>query len=471
MRLTASNKRPSPATAHPFRDANGPLIHFMPSTQTEPSPDPTFDLERIVARLKKNFGILLMCLLVSVAIGLGYTFLSEAKYEARTTLFFPPRPPSVLGQSGVTDASAGASLLGAAGPTPLKIFRGFLESQTALDYVAARSSLPRQKIVDIRSFSEDSAASMLTVSIILADQAEAKTLLTNHLAALTRINATISEKYVRDESQTLVVELSRQTRVLAEADRRLIEFEKSSGSAPSLGVGPSTSPATINKWQEQLLRAQTEYASISAAIDKASERFRAAVAQGGEAPIDIPPVKKLRPLLVDAESELRLKRKTLGDDAPEIRHLKLRIAELQGDLKRELNRYLSSVQKGLLDPTDGGGGGSADVTGMLLRQVSLEAEIKSLTPLATVAPDEAGTLTKLARIVAIQTEIVRTATLQLETAKLLALRDPNKWSLLDPPRIMEKPVNKRYGTVTAVCAAIGLFIGILWAMNFGRRPD
>jgi len=203
----------------------------------------------------------------------------------------------------------------------------------------------------------------------------------------------------------------------------------------------------------------------------ASERFRAAAGQGGAAPIDIPPVRRLRPQLVDAEYQLRLLRQSLGEDAPEVDHLKKQIEIIQQELKMELSKYLSSVKQRLLDPTEGGGGGGGDMSGLLLHQVALEAEIKSLTTLATLAPGEASTLAKLDFDVSLQSELVQEATLQLQNAKLLALRDPNKWSLLDPPRIMEKPVNKRYGMVTAACTMAGLFVGILWAMNFGRRPD
>ena len=72
-----------------------------------------------------------------------------------------------------------------------QIFRGFLESQTALDFVASRSKLERLKIVDIRNFSEDAGANLLTLSIVLPDGELAKRLLTLHLDALELIGEEI----------------------------------------------------------------------------------------------------------------------------------------------------------------------------------------------------------------------------------------------------------------------------------------
>jgi len=433
------------------------------------NPDPTFDLERILARLRRNLGSIVCLLIVALAIGLGYTFFVPAKYEARTTLFFPTRMPSITGP-GATEASASASLLGAAGPTPIKIFRAFLESQTALDYVVSKSGVERQKLIDIRNFAEDSGASTLTMSIVLTDGGEAKNLLDYHLEALRSINNAVSEKYVSDEVSTLQKEVEATRQALRQADRKYIDYLRATGTAPTLPGNPAQSPAPVNEWQKQRDKALVDLAGVNALLDQATIRFKQAMGQGGQAPADIPPVRRLRPMLVDARTELGLKQRSLGPEAPEVKRLREKIAELEQDLRREVEKYYASVKKGLVDPTSGINS-PTEVSSMLLQKARLEAEINSLTPLVKLAPDESTNLTKLAREVAYRSEMLKTALVQLEMEKLLALRDPNKWSLLDPPRIMEKPVNKRFGQMTAISAAVGLFLGIGWALNFGRRPE
>jgi uncharacterized protein involved in exopolysaccharide biosynthesis len=125
----------------------------------------------------------------------------------------------------------------------------------------------------------------------------------------------------------------------------------------------------------------------------------------------------------------------------------------------------------MIDPTKGetlGASAGQDLGGLLLKQVSLEAEIEALSRLAKVAPSEQGQHPHLTLQVNIQSDLVKYATMQLESARLQLLRDPNKWSLLDPPRINPKPVNKKYAAVAAFSALAGLLISFVWAINFGR---
>jgi uncharacterized protein involved in exopolysaccharide biosynthesis len=148
------------------------------------------------------------------------------------------------------------------------------------------------------------------------------------------------------------------------------------------------------------------------------------------------------------------------------------IKNLKDELKSEVSAYVSSVDKGLIDPTAAPGSSSqgAAVSGMLERQVSLESEIDALSQLAKVAPSEQGTLAHLTLQVSIQSDLVRQATLQLEAARLQSLRDPNKWSLLDPPWVDPKPVNKKYFQISLFAIVGGLLLSCIWAINFGRKP-
>ena len=428
------------------------------------TPEPTLDLHYVLAKLRANWRAIFLVTVLAVGIGLLYTFLVPAKFKAEATLYFPSRPSTVLGAVGVTssDSSGGLSGLGS-GPTPIKIFHRFLESETCTAYVADKSGMKRKKIEDSRKFEEDPGASMLTVSVVLPDGDAARQLLQDHLDALSSINERISSSYLQDDTTAIQTELSTQQEKLDKSESDLVNFQKHANSAPS------TSPS---QWQTRLIQAKVDLASTNSSIQAASSVYRKALGTQGLSPSDIPPVQKLRPRLVDAEYQLNALTNTLGPDAPEVRHLEADIANLKKELRSEVSAYVASVNKGLIDPTASAAGANngADISGMLEHQVSLQSEIEALTQLAKVAPAEQGALSHLALQVSIQSELVKQATLQLETARLQALRDPNKWSLLDPPWVDPNPVNKHYLLIGAMTLLGGLLLGCIWAINFGRRP-
>lgn len=336
-----------------------------------------------------------------------------------------------------------------------------MESETCLEFVSQKSGIKPKGIIDNRKFEEDSGANMLTITITLPDGDKAKGLLQDHLKALALINERISSDYLADDTSSIQKELAAQKGKLDEAEKSLVAFQRKANSAPT--NAPSA-------WQARLLQAKIELASTRSSIKAASAVYRKSLNAQGLSPSDIPPVQKLRPKLVDAEYQLNVLLKSLGPDAPEVRHLTTEIDNLKRELQSEVAAYVSSINKGLVDPTRSGSPDQMKMNGMLDRQVALEAEVEALTQLAKVAPTEQGTLAHLALEVTIQSELVKQATLQLEAAKLQSLRDPNKWSLLDPPWVDPNPTNKRFLPAAAIAILAGLLVSLLWAFNFGRKP-
>jgi len=427
--------------------------------------EPTLDLHYVLAKLRANWRTIVGVVIISVSVALLVTFLLPAKYKAEATLYFPSRTSNVLSSGGVTTSDSQGGLSGlSSGPTPIKIFHRFLESETCLAFVADKSGLKRKKIEGSRAFTEDPGASMLTVSIVLPDADGAQRLLQNHLDALSQINERISDSYLQDDTDAIQRELSTQQAKLAKAESDLVDFQKRANTAPS---------TTPSQWQARLLQAKVDLASTQSSIAAASQVYRKALGTQGLSPSDIPPVQKLRPKLVDEQYQLDALLTTLGPDAPEVRHLTSDIDTLKTELKSEVAAYVGSVNKGLIDPTSttaAGASNGADVSGLLEHQVALQSEVEALTKLSKVAPTEEGTLSHLALEVSIQSDLVKQATVQLETARLQSLRDPNKWSLLDPPWVDPNPVNKNYLQFGIFAMLAGLFLSCVWAINFGKRP-
>jgi len=60
-----------------------------------------------------------------------------------------------------------------------------------------------------------------------------------------------------------------------------------------------------------------------------------------------------------------------------------------------------------------------------------------------------------------ETAIVAQLSEQTTIARIQADRDPNRWTLLDPPRIDERPVNKKFSRNGALGAIVGLIAGFM----------
>lgn len=427
-----------------------------------------FELNLILAKVSRNRTSVFLIVLVALVIGLGYTFLSPPLYEAKTTVFFPTRASAVLGPSGVTEGSGGGSSLLGGGPSPLKIVRAFLESERALDAVEHQSGLPRKKLVDCRKITEDPTSNTLAMSIFLGEKDKAKAMLEQYLVSLGQINADLSIQSVSADTEALRQELLRQQEKLRKSETRLLAFQRQAVTSPMISgsSGGSPTPNIQASWGQQLLQVRIDLGTVKAKLSAALAKYRDVMGDPKSIPADLPPVRAIRPSLVQAEYQLKLSLQTLGPDSPVIRREMDGIQNLKDQLHSELKSYLESAQKGLTDPTQG----SDSLTNMIQQKVALESEIEALQRLVKLAPDEARTLARLSREVSIDSQIVQQVTLQFQVAKLQGLRDPNKWSLLDPPRVFEEPVNKKYLLTGLLALLSGVILGLIWAINFGKRP-
>ena len=126
---------------------------------------------------------------LTIIAGISYTVLAPPVWEAKATIVFPVRTPSILGTGSFEQSGLAASLTG--GPTPLKIFGGMLESERAIGYVADMSDLRRRAIKDMRSIQDSPTQNSITISARHTDADLAKRVVTLHLDALTRINNSV----------------------------------------------------------------------------------------------------------------------------------------------------------------------------------------------------------------------------------------------------------------------------------------
>ncbi len=443
----------------------------MSSEPTNKSATDEIDIEQSLIKLRKRLHIMVLAIAIGAGIGLGYTKIVTPRWQARATIYFPTKAPTLLGIGGLGDNAAmdggAAAILGGVA-TPIKIFRGFLESERTLDEVTAGTGLSRKDVEDMRRFDEETGASTLTVFAEDRKADLAKQVVALHVKSLTAINAELSIGSAQDDVRVLNAKLRGERVKLTAADDRLTAFKKRAVTAPTATT--ATAPgglgltASGSSWAQQLKQAQVKLDGVNAVLNKQRATAERANKESPYVPSDLPPAAKYRPQLVEAEYDLALKEKTLGPDDPTVIDAKNRINLLRAKLKSEMSAYLKAVRMGVVEPgssrtmlpTDTG----TETANMTLK-VGLEAQIEALRQLADKSPVESDTLTRLTLEVTIQTAIVEQLSEQATIAKIQADRDPNRWTLLDPPRIDEKPVNKKFSRNGALGAIVGLIAG-LW---------
>lgn len=425
------------------------------------------DFASAVSRAARNWlAIVIIGLLGSLA-AVAYTVFDSAKYEAKMTLFFPAHASTILGPVTITEGQTPTSPL-ATGPTPLKISRAFLESDRTLDLLVDATGLKRRKLEEVRKIADDAGSNTLTVAVQLPDKGLAKKILEISLASLRQINDDLAVHGLDNDESSLKSELSAQKKHLAELETKLKDFQRRAATAPTVSSSQSSSLVTASSpLGRELVEVRLKLLAANAKLQSALNRYQDLVRHRVVPPSDLTPVAEMRPNLVKAQYQLSLLLHSLGPDAPEVRRQKEIVNTLHDQLESELKAYYASAVKGTFDPT-AQTKQAGDLSSAILDKVSLSAEAEALAKLAALEPEENREYLRLTREVSLTSEIVRQVSLHYQEAKLQASRDPNKWLLLDSPHVGDEPVNKKYLLMGSFGLLAGLFLGLLWAVNFGK---
>ena len=412
-------------------------------------------------QLRRRWKSITACAVIGALVGVATTAVRTPEYAGRMSVFFPSRS-SVLGSNGFMDASgsAGASMLGS-GPSPLKIFQAFLESETAIEDISDSFRISRQVLMDNRAIDSDARSSVLTVTYIDKDAAQAKGVLKTHVEELRKINSKVSFDTMEDDLKVLQKRLNDAQVKLTEAETSLVQYEKSSISAPTITPGAGGIAATPGAWAQNLIQLQLDEQKIDTTLASSRGRVRELSKQSVQLPSELPPIKRLRPKILDAQYELAVKEKLLGPDSPELFKLQTQLSELKKSLEVELSTYLRGVDKSLIDPSVADG----EMPALLTSRTVIDAQISVLRRLATAAPAESMQMNRLYAQVNLQSGTVQQLTNQYLTASLQSQRDPNRWVILDEPWVSAKPVNKSYGRGALIGLFGGLVFGMVWAVT------
>ncbi len=434
-------------------------------TSTAPPPE-SVDLNELGRRIRGRLGVFLGLIGLGVGVAVLYTLLWPPKYEAKATLYFPSRPPSMLSlPAGGGEAGALAALTGG-GTTTLDIYRGFLESESALDELASGVNMEREEAIKHRKFESDFRNNTLTIFGTSSDKDQAMKIVRLHLNALEKINARTQQSFQSEDVKVLENEVKKERATISQLESKLVSLQRNAKSAPSIISQPDAGTMAMpGNWAQQLKALQIKEIDVQSKLAMVRGRFAKMSATAADLPVSLPPIAALRPKLVAAETELKAKSAALGPDAPEIKRLKESITAIRKQMSLEASKYLRALQSGTAET--GKDPGIEGYVELLLEQTSISAQRDALKKIVDLAPEEAAELNATLREIAMRGQLLAKATIQYQAAKLQMTRDPIKWTILDQPRLEDKPVNKKLGMNLSMGIAAGLVLGALVSI---RKP-
>lgn len=436
----------------------------LPSTTTQE--DGLIDLTTLAGRVAKNIGLIAGLSAMGLAVATLYTLFVPPKYEAKCSLYFPSKVPSVLGSDAASPSSALAAL-GQPGATPIDIFRGFLESESAVDEVRTKELLTKKELEKKRRFETDFKDNTLTLYAYDGDKSKALSIIESYLKALKKINERTQVAFYKDDLRVIESQLEKENAFLATAQDKFLQLSNKSQSAPSFVQAANSLSAVPSNWSYQYQAVSIELQRVRSRLASSKGMLRKLASDTIRLPESVPGSKDLYAQLVSAETELKIKSQSLGSEAPEIRHLNEKIGILKSKLSELASKFAKSVASESVTPdAESELKQYLDLNGQYL---ALKAQATELERLKNIAPGEAANLTAVLGEIDLHKGIVARLAQQLSLAKVQVERDQVKWNILDSPRVDEEPVNKHWLPNLSAGFAVGLALSLLLAIRPSKR--
>jgi|GEM_PF-6739651 len=439
-----------------------------------PSELPQVDINNLAYRIKIRWALVAFFVILGCVISLLYTAFAPSIWEADTSLYFPVKPVSIVSSMGNSGAGGLGSLLSGGSSSSLDIFRGFLDSYSALEIIANKCNISTDKVLKVRRLETDMTNETLAISVTSTDKDFALNVVKANLDAISIINARTQGKFskadvtvITQQVEVLKAEIAvLQSKLLAASNGAVSDFSTSSStnSTDFSSVGNSPVPSAIS-WTDKLRNLEVEKTGVDAQIQLVQQNLNAMVSQSKTLPVGVPAVTKLEPQLVDAETQLRIQSQYLGPEAPQIRRLNETISGLKSQIEQEVVKFFSLTKKGLIDPGDNEQ--LKNYVSLISQRAGLEAQIKALRPIASSAPQQQIHFETLTANLKLKYELLGLTERELLAATTQMMHDPVTWNVLDPPYVKEIPVNKHWLRNLADGIAAGLLIGLIGAI---RKP-
>lgn len=412
-------------------------------SETEPRRDvDEIDLTELGRKARGGWVWVVALAALGGAVGFGYTAVVKPVYEARAALLLP-----------LSERNMGAAMgLGIGGSDPTMVVSGILDSERVRRPVMEEFRLKGEELADRLKVETLVANNQIRLRYRSEDRGEPEKALTLLIEGLRTVDTEVGLSLVDRRADVTSDALEKaKTRLLA-AENDLKAFQEKSRTSPD----PESRYAS-SRLSARLTELESEFVSVDRQYQTLKKESESALAMADDLPRGIESIDTLQAELREAQVRLAATEATFQPNTPQVRAARDQVRAVESALAKEVRAHYrstaSSINPKLID--------------LQTQRSALRGQIEQAQALARLAPQEAVQLQRLLRDVLLAEESVKKLQLNSEQLELESAATEVRWTLLDAPRMMEEPVNKRFGLNTALGVILGLLFGTLLAL---RRP-
>jgi uncharacterized protein involved in exopolysaccharide biosynthesis len=391
-------------------------------------------LKQYAPDLRAGRVLILAGTIISAAIVAGLVLARPAEYESEAIIILPTT-------SSLSLAAALPFLSKEA--SQLSVLGGIASSPRVMLEIARRENMKSGELRDRLKWNIESSSSQLQLTFTGPTKERGVKVLGTALEVLDSTAREVGFGIAKSQSIEIEQALRSKEGELAKLEDKLVTFQKKLRTVPD-AANPLAAGAYFSRLQQVLLDLNK--------VEKQIEVERAAAIRRGE-----PDYQTVAPALAaaswkkrlaDAEYELQVALTRLGPSAPEVESLRRKLDVTRQTLKKEASAYVTSVRS------------NVDSRFVLLeaqRQVLL-VEREFLSQQAKVAPDEALEFQRMLREIEASAVIVKDLRKQFETARLESQVYKTQYTVLQPPRLVDEPVNKEVKTAAIIAGFSGFIV-------------
>lgn len=370
-------------------------------------------------------------------IAAAYTLLVPAKWAAHSALLLP------MPDSGSQSELSRLALM-PGGPQPVSMLRAVIESRTAINEIAKATGQTPKDARAMMQVEEDLQRNVLKVSAESTDADKSLKAVRTAIDSLQRIEREVGFSIASKQAVILGKAVETKKEELAEAENRLLAYQRGMTTIPDSGQGQS-----VIEYAKRLQELNLSLEQVRKELE-IQQKLATGRLPEPELPTGLPQLDRWRERLREAEYQLALDLTKFNEDAPSVRRLRREVQVARDALQAEVEAFVRSMQQTVNDKT----------AALEAKRLVLELQVQTARELAAKAPGEAVEFRRLLRTVNTASETYKKVLTDYETARTQAEANRVRWTLLDAPYVDDKPTNKGMARNAALGAAIGLIAGL-----------
>lgn len=396
------------------------------------------DVSFYVTAAKRYWKHVLGLAVLAAILTIVYVTIRTPEYQARTVVLLVDQQPTMSPVAQLLGQSEGL----------IDMLRGVVESKPTVDAVKAATGLSAEDARNYIKVKKEGEKKQLIITATDENKERALVAVKTALATLEDVNRRIGFSAASKQATFLEQAVADKRKELASAQREFADYQQRMKAPfdPS-DVGSAVEPV------KRLRELEFELDSTNRRLELARNQAANAAAAGLTIPTELPASSVWRPRVVQLDHDLHVAQIKLGPKAPEVVRLKRELAETIKRGQAEIAKDLQAVQKAT----------TPEYADLLSKREVLQWQVASLKQIAATSPSEAVRLTSLYQNVQTLVTVLQALEARYEEARVNAQVDTVRWSILEQPYILDKPVNKSRTRPALLMAFLGALVGAVWA--------